>query len=179
MLVCFQDLDYEKIYQKMLKPAFIFDGRRVLDHLHIQLQNFGFQVCPWFTRLRVPKCIRGHFPVIPPLFIIYMVTMVCISIDRDHWKEGDHPDSFHALWRSATTRTAQQESQSLRNQHSCTHMHVHCTLIKIFCSENQSVTPDACMCCVCVCLIIWIVLGMFLCDQLISHGCSEWMQTVM
>lgn len=28
----------------MLKPAFIFDGRRVLDHLHAHLQNIGFQV---------------------------------------------------------------------------------------------------------------------------------------
>ncbi|KAI4832415.1 hypothetical protein KUCAC02_015384 [Chaenocephalus aceratus] len=40
----FKELDYEKIYKKMLKPAFIFDGRRVLDHLHTQLQNIGFQV---------------------------------------------------------------------------------------------------------------------------------------
>lgn len=39
-----QELDYEKIYKKMLKPAFIFDGRRVLDHLHPHLQNIGFQV---------------------------------------------------------------------------------------------------------------------------------------
>jgi len=40
----FKELDYEKIYKKMLKPAFIFDGRRVLDHLHAHLQNIGFQV---------------------------------------------------------------------------------------------------------------------------------------
>ncbi|XP_028831427.1 UDP-glucose 6-dehydrogenase [Denticeps clupeoides] len=40
----FKDLDYEKIYFRMLKPAFIFDGRRVLDHLHLQLQNIGFQI---------------------------------------------------------------------------------------------------------------------------------------
>lgn len=39
-----KELDYEKIYKKMLKPAFIFDGRRVLDHLHPHLQNIGFQV---------------------------------------------------------------------------------------------------------------------------------------
>ncbi|XP_031732218.1 UDP-glucose 6-dehydrogenase [Anarrhichthys ocellatus] len=40
----FKELDYEKIYKKMLKPAFIFDGRRVLDHLHSHLQNIGFQI---------------------------------------------------------------------------------------------------------------------------------------
>lgn len=39
-----QELDYEKIYKKMLKPAFIFDGRRVLDHLHSHLHNIGFHV---------------------------------------------------------------------------------------------------------------------------------------
>uniref|UniRef100_A0A3B3V0Z2 UDP-glucose 6-dehydrogenase n=1 Tax=Poecilia latipinna TaxID=48699 RepID=A0A3B3V0Z2_9TELE len=40
----FRELDYEKIYKKMLKPAFIFDGRRVLDHLHAELQSIGFQI---------------------------------------------------------------------------------------------------------------------------------------
>uniref|UniRef100_A0A8C4IVR8 UDP-glucose 6-dehydrogenase n=1 Tax=Dicentrarchus labrax TaxID=13489 RepID=A0A8C4IVR8_DICLA len=40
----FKELDYEKIYKKMLKPAFIFDGRRVLDHLHPHLQDIGFQI---------------------------------------------------------------------------------------------------------------------------------------
>ncbi len=28
----FKDLDYQKIYDNMLKPAFVFDGRNVLDH---------------------------------------------------------------------------------------------------------------------------------------------------
>ncbi|MEQ2189302.1 hypothetical protein GOODEAATRI_024071, partial [Goodea atripinnis] len=44
ILVPPQELDYEKIYKKMLKPAFIFDGRRVLDHLHAELQSIGFQI---------------------------------------------------------------------------------------------------------------------------------------
>lgn len=39
-----QELDYDKIYKNMLKPAFMFDGRRVLDHLHPHLQSLGFQV---------------------------------------------------------------------------------------------------------------------------------------
>lgn len=40
----FKDLDYERIHHQMLKPAFLFDGRRVLDHLHPQLQSIGFQI---------------------------------------------------------------------------------------------------------------------------------------
>ncbi|XP_069487880.1 UDP-glucose 6-dehydrogenase [Ambystoma mexicanum] len=40
----FKELDFERIHKKMLKPAFIFDGRRVLDNLHGELQNIGFQV---------------------------------------------------------------------------------------------------------------------------------------
>ncbi|KAJ8266120.1 hypothetical protein GJAV_G00126150 [Gymnothorax javanicus] len=40
----FKELDYDRIYAAMLKPAFIFDGRRILDGLHDQLQNTGFQV---------------------------------------------------------------------------------------------------------------------------------------
>lgn len=40
----FKELDYDKIYAQMLKPAFIFDGRRVLDHLHSHLQSIGFQI---------------------------------------------------------------------------------------------------------------------------------------
>ncbi|MEQ2195524.1 hypothetical protein XENOCAPTIV_014175 [Xenoophorus captivus] len=51
ILVPPQELDYEKIYKKMLKPAFIFDGRRVLDHLHAELQSIGFQVSSRIQRL--------------------------------------------------------------------------------------------------------------------------------
>ncbi|XP_078087878.1 UDP-glucose 6-dehydrogenase-like [Mustelus asterias] len=40
----FKELDYERIYKAMLKPAFIFDGRRILDSLHEKLQRLGFQV---------------------------------------------------------------------------------------------------------------------------------------
>ena len=38
----FIDLDYEKIYASMQKPAFIFDGRNILDHQH--LFEMGFHV---------------------------------------------------------------------------------------------------------------------------------------
>lgn len=38
----FKDLDYERIFQLMLKPAFIFDGRNILDLE--KLQSIGFEV---------------------------------------------------------------------------------------------------------------------------------------
>ncbi|XP_030068983.1 UDP-glucose 6-dehydrogenase [Microcaecilia unicolor] len=40
----FKTLDYERIYKGMQKPAFIFDGRRILNHTHDYLQQLGFQV---------------------------------------------------------------------------------------------------------------------------------------
>ena len=38
----FKTLDYEKLYKIMEKPAFIFDGRKILDHQ--RLINIGFYV---------------------------------------------------------------------------------------------------------------------------------------
>ncbi len=40
----FKELDFEKIYQLMEKPAFIFDGRNILDHK--KLFGIGFNVYP-------------------------------------------------------------------------------------------------------------------------------------
>lgn len=40
----YKELDYEKIYDSMTKPAFIFDGRNILDHK--KLFNLGFNVYP-------------------------------------------------------------------------------------------------------------------------------------
>jgi UDPglucose 6-dehydrogenase len=40
----YKDLDYEKIYKSMRKPAFIFDGRNILDHK--KLFKIGFNVYP-------------------------------------------------------------------------------------------------------------------------------------
>lgn len=37
-----QKLDYERIYRGMMKPAFIFDGRKILNH--DLLATIGFQV---------------------------------------------------------------------------------------------------------------------------------------
>jgi UDPglucose 6-dehydrogenase len=40
----FAHLDFEKIYRSMVKPAFIFDGRNILDHK--KLFEIGFNVFP-------------------------------------------------------------------------------------------------------------------------------------
>jgi UDPglucose 6-dehydrogenase len=40
----YAELDFEKIYQSMTKPAFIFDGRNILDHK--RLFDIGFNVFP-------------------------------------------------------------------------------------------------------------------------------------
>jgi UDPglucose 6-dehydrogenase len=37
----FKDLDYAKIFHQMQKPAFVFDGRNLLDYA--QLREIGFQ----------------------------------------------------------------------------------------------------------------------------------------
>jgi UDPglucose 6-dehydrogenase len=50
---CFRDLDYKRIYNNMEKPAFVFDGRNLLDH--DKLFKIGFNVYP----LGKPK--RDHF----------------------------------------------------------------------------------------------------------------------
>lgn len=38
----FRNYDYQKIYDSMVKPAFIFDGRNILDHQ--KLRDIGFIV---------------------------------------------------------------------------------------------------------------------------------------
>ena len=44
MVICteFTKLDYHRVYEVMEKPAFIFDGRLILDHQ--KLLEIGFQV---------------------------------------------------------------------------------------------------------------------------------------
>jgi UDPglucose 6-dehydrogenase len=37
----FKDYDWQLVYKKMKKPAFIFDGRNILNHE--QLRETGFQ----------------------------------------------------------------------------------------------------------------------------------------
>jgi UDPglucose 6-dehydrogenase len=50
----FQDLDFDRIYKGMEKPAFVFDGRNLLDP--DRLARIGFHVVP------VGKAERGAFP---------------------------------------------------------------------------------------------------------------------
>lgn len=38
---CFKDLDYERIFKSMMKPAFVFDGRNILDLE--KLRKIGFE----------------------------------------------------------------------------------------------------------------------------------------
>jgi UDPglucose 6-dehydrogenase len=40
----YRELDFERIYNKMVKPAFIFDGRNHLEHE--KLFEIGFNVFP-------------------------------------------------------------------------------------------------------------------------------------
>ncbi len=40
----YKGLDFERIYESMTKPAFIFDGRNILDHQ--KLYYIGFNVFP-------------------------------------------------------------------------------------------------------------------------------------
>jgi UDPglucose 6-dehydrogenase len=40
----YMELDYERIYNSMVKPAFLFDGRNLLDHK--KLHEIGFNVFP-------------------------------------------------------------------------------------------------------------------------------------
>ena len=57
----FQMYDYKRIYDTMLKPAFAFDGRMVLDHCH--LHEIGFQV------ETIGKVVSSGYllPLTPPL----------------------------------------------------------------------------------------------------------------
>jgi UDPglucose 6-dehydrogenase len=38
----YKDLDYKRIFKSMVQPAFIFDGRNILDHR--KLYDLGFNV---------------------------------------------------------------------------------------------------------------------------------------
>ena len=50
----FAELDYQAIHETMVKPAFIFDGRNILDHK--KLHQIGFNV------YAIGKPPRTHFP---------------------------------------------------------------------------------------------------------------------
>ncbi|XP_071793925.1 UDP-glucose 6-dehydrogenase-like [Asterias amurensis] len=58
----FVTLDYQMIYNSMLKPAFAFDGRRVLDHDN--MQQIGFHI-ETVGKRRNMKGLNGYTPVTP------------------------------------------------------------------------------------------------------------------
>ncbi len=49
----YRKLDYKKIYKSMVKPAFLFDGRNILDHK--KCFEIGFNVYP------IGKPALSHF----------------------------------------------------------------------------------------------------------------------
>ncbi|OPY87633.1 MAG: UDP-glucose 6-dehydrogenase TuaD [Smithella sp. PtaU1.Bin162] len=53
----YRKLDYKKIYKSMIKPAFLFDGRNILDHK--KCFKIGFNVYP------IGKPALSHFKVSP------------------------------------------------------------------------------------------------------------------
>lgn len=68
LIVCteweeFKALDFKKIYNSMLKPAFVFDGRNYLDHE--RLMSIGFHVETIGKRLSRPTVNRGVAQHIP------------------------------------------------------------------------------------------------------------------
>ncbi|XP_070501933.1 UDP-glucose 6-dehydrogenase isoform X1 [Chironomus tepperi] len=57
----FTELDFNRIYQSMMKPAYIFDGRKILNH--DELQNIGFHVITIGKRLnRIGLRTFGNVP---------------------------------------------------------------------------------------------------------------------
>jgi len=53
----FKTYDYLAIYSKMMKPAFVFDGRKLLDHY--KLADIGFRVETIGLKLEFPMA-NGH-----------------------------------------------------------------------------------------------------------------------
>ena len=45
----YRRLDFKKIYRSMVKPAFLFDGRNIIDHN--KCFTIGFNVYPMGNRL--------------------------------------------------------------------------------------------------------------------------------
>jgi UDPglucose 6-dehydrogenase len=56
----FTELNYNKIYQSMMKPCYIFDGRKILNHA--ELQEIGFHVVTIGKNLKMIKSQSGNIP---------------------------------------------------------------------------------------------------------------------
>lgn len=132
----------------MLKPAFIFDGRRVLDHLHPHLQNIGFQVSRLETHLSYTHIYFSYKSVDEPTATrticrsASVILLLYLSTDRDDRQEGDsHENPLHpgsCLSSHQCHRTSHQESQSLNliSPHQ-SHTHTHSSLSLFIVGECQ------------------------------------------
>lgn len=75
--------DYKRIYDSMLKPAFAFDGRMILDHCH--LHEIGFQV------ETIGKVVSSGYmlpltpPLAPPKEEKWTVSTLLVSPRKDNW----------------------------------------------------------------------------------------------
>lgn len=58
----FVEMDYERIYKSMVKPAYVFDGRKIVNHE--ELQEIGFHVITIGKKLNRPGLMRtfGSIP---------------------------------------------------------------------------------------------------------------------
>jgi UDPglucose 6-dehydrogenase len=56
----FRTLDWKRIYESMVKPAFVFDGRNILNHA--ALREIGFEVFAIGKPIRTESVIGGSFP---------------------------------------------------------------------------------------------------------------------
>ena len=87
----FKTLDYAKIYEGMVKPAFVFDGRNILDHVRILLTLLSWPhfcwmlsmlVCHecWMSGNRVQSIVHGCG--LPPPPIRYVTSCVWLGCRR-------------------------------------------------------------------------------------------------
>lgn len=59
----FVTLDYERIYKSMMKPAYIFDGRKILQHEKLQKLGFNVQtIGKKLNRTNVLRSIGSNIP---------------------------------------------------------------------------------------------------------------------
>eukprot|EP01057_Protomagalhaensia_wolfi_P004680 Protomagalhaensia_wolfi_Nauph_80__4679@NODE_484_length_2446_cov_232_427088_g364_i0_p1_GENE_NODE_484_length_2446_cov_232_427088_g364_i0NODE_484_length_2446_cov_232_427088_g364_i0_p1_ORF_typecomplete_len521_score123_49UDPG_MGDP_dh_N/PF03721_14/8_4e60UDPG_MGDP_dh_N/PF03721_14/1_1e02UDPG_MGDP_dh_C/PF03720_15/2_2e03UDPG_MGDP_dh_C/PF03720_15/1_6e34UDPG_MGDP_dh/PF00984_19/1_2e31UDPG_MGDP_dh/PF00984_19/1_2e03NAD_binding_2/PF03446_15/0_00039NAD_binding_2/PF03446_15/8_6NAD_Gly3P_dh_N/PF01210_23/0_052NAD_G len=70
---CFRNLDYRAFYVMMRKPAFIFDGRLILDHQ--ALADIGFDVRP-IGQMKLPHVSRCSSPSVSEPELVALAEMM-------------------------------------------------------------------------------------------------------
>lgn len=56
----FKDLDYKRIYAEMMKPPFIFDGRRIVDDRKLREIGFHVEVIGQCSDRTLSGLVNGH-----------------------------------------------------------------------------------------------------------------------